>query len=160
LVWKFTKKLGISFSVTTSKDLNGFYRLYVVAEYSPAGNYETELEKNVLPLNKESMKTTSSKDAKLDISSKCLNAFREMALEENNEVRSQHVTPELKLNDGLNAAAQNLSQTFAKSYDFDDLPLGINAAVLNQFLPFKQSDCECILLCSNNLNKKSFNFFP
>ena len=44
VVWKGTKAVGVGIATTLQK---GFYKSYVVARYSPPGNYEGQFESNV-----------------------------------------------------------------------------------------------------------------
>ena len=140
----------MSFSINPRKDPDGFYYLYVVAEYDPPGNYLLEMKDNVLPPKTEETESiiiTSLKNDKQLDESECINAFRNEALKINNILRRNHGTSSLKLNDDLNLLAQNISLGLA-NYDLDDIPLGVNIAQLIQSEPYRKSasDCQCIYL--------------
>ena len=47
VVWKGTKKVGVGIATTSSPNGDGYYESYVVARYSPPGNYEGEFKSNV-----------------------------------------------------------------------------------------------------------------
>jgi len=47
VVWKGTKAVGVGIATTSRPDAKGFYKSYVVARYSPPGNYEGRFESNV-----------------------------------------------------------------------------------------------------------------
>ncbi len=46
LVWKNRERVGVGIAYNSDRT-----EVYVVAQYSPAGNYEGQYEENVLPAN-------------------------------------------------------------------------------------------------------------
>lgn len=89
VVWKTSRDLGVG----VEKNRNG--QIFVVASYSPAGNYIGSFSDNVLPV-------IGSPDAdKLLLTNGCETTqddFLNQCLKIHNEFRRKHGVPDLKLN--------------------------------------------------------------
>lgn len=50
VVWKGTTSVGVGVATSSQPDADDFYTSFVVARYSPPGNYEGQFSDNVKPL--------------------------------------------------------------------------------------------------------------
>ncbi|XP_044269926.1 uncharacterized protein LOC123014738 isoform X4 [Tribolium madens] len=111
VVWKSSELLGVG----VAKNSQG--SIYVVANYSPAGNFVGHYVENVPPLTLTPK--TESTDKKVLFSQGTNNdGFNQFALDGlkvHNEYRRKHGVPDLKLNKELCDYAQEWADTCAKS---------------------------------------------
>lgn len=127
MVWKDTKKMGVGIAINDNQ-----HNIYVVAFFTPKGNYKGEFATQVPPVggfHKESMlsnlthklrrasiggSSSSSSDEDED--------FNEAVLKSHNQYRAKHGVPPLKLSKKLNKAAEGWAKSIAKKDHMENNP--------------------------------------
>ncbi|XP_044732409.1 uncharacterized protein LOC123295218 isoform X3 [Chrysoperla carnea] len=112
VVWRDSRELGVA----VAKNRNG--QIFVVANYSPPGNFVGSFAENVLPLGGGSKHETKAQAMK----TYSLSDFSIEGVRHHNELRKKHNVPELKHNEDLTKYAKEWAEKLAAEDRFYHRP--------------------------------------
>jgi len=127
VVWRDSKELGVA----VARNRNG--HIFVVANYSPPGNFIGSFAENVPPLGgfpksvqskTNVVKKTNSEKVTNSYASSDEEEFAKEGLRVHNEYRRKHGVPDLKLSESLCSYAKEWAKTLAREDRFGHRPDG------------------------------------